>query len=146
MDVKLPDGHISTDDAIKLIEKHSAKKPLVDLEFLMNNIPYMNSAHNYTIKLMQKDSKGNYYSGTHVAAVVRTDRELENLKYAIKEAHKKTTGRVVDPEKKVQAITTQIDDKNGTTEKARANTKSKAVYGAKIESGSATVESVDGAK
>lgn len=140
MDNNLPAGHITTEQAIKLIEKHTAEKPLVDLGFLLNNIGYMNSAHNYTIKLMQKNKEGEYYSGLHVACVVRTDRDLENLKYAIKEAAKRITGRVIEPEKKVRAVTTQVDDKAGSNEKPRTNKKSKVKYGSKIESGSATVE------
>lgn len=140
MENDLPAGHISTETAIKLIEKHTTKKPLVDLPFLVSNIPYMNSGHNYTIKLMQKNDDGEYYSATHVVAVVRTDRDLENLKYAIKEAVKRTTGCIVEPEKKVRTITTQVDDKQGSTEKARVNKKSKIKYGSKMESGSATVE------
>lgn len=140
---KLPAGHISVEDAIKLIEKHTTKKPLVDLEFLKNNIKFMNSAHNYTIKLMQQDVGGKYYSGMHVAAVVRTDRDLENLKFAIKEAYKKATGRLVEPEKEVRAITTQVNDKAGSSSKLRVNKDSKAAFGAKIESGNITVETAD---
>lgn len=142
MEENLPAGHISTEKAIRLIEKHTAQKPLVDLPFLVDNIKFMNSGHNYTIKLMQKNDKGDYYSGSHVVAVVRTDRDLENLKFAIKEASKRVTGRVVEPEKEVRTITTQVDDKNGSSEKARVNKKSKTKYGSKIESGSATVEEV----
>lgn len=141
----LPAGHISTEDAIKLISKHTAKNQIIDLQFLVDNIPFMNSGHNYTIKLLQKDNNGKLYSGSHVVAVVATDRDLENLKYAIKEAAKRVTGVMPEPEKKVRKITTQVDDKAGTTPKARENKKSKTHYGSKIETGYATVESVDAA-
>lgn len=139
----LPQGHITTDKAVELINKHTKANPLVDIEFLNENIRYMNSARNYTIKLLQKNDKGQYYSGMHVVAVVETDRDLENLKYAIKEAYKRVTGRVVESEKRVRAVTTQVDDKAGSASNPRVNKKSKVKYGSKMESGSATVESVE---
>lgn len=141
----LPDGHINVETAIQVLKKHTAAKPVVDLEFMLNNIKYMNSAHNYTMKLMQRDSKGNYYSARHVAIVVETDRDLQNLKFEIKETYKRITGKMVEPEKTVRKVTTQIDDKAGETSKARVNTKSKAKYGSKIESGTANVEKAEDA-
>lgn len=139
---KLPDSHISVDEAIKVIRKHTAKNPVIDLTFMLNNIRFMNSARNYTMKLLQKDKDGNVYSGMHVAIVVRTDRDLENLKYEIKEAYKRLTGKFVEPEKIVRKVTSQVDDKAGETSKLRVNTKSKAAFGDKIEKGDKTVEEV----
>ena len=136
----LPAGHITVDEAIEVIKKHSASNPVIDLPFMLNNIRFMNSARNYTMKLLQKDDQGNYYSAMHVAIVVRTDRDLENLKYEIKEAYKRLTGKFVEPEKQVRAVTSQVDDKAGETSKVRVNAKSKAAYGDKIEVGSKVVE------
>lgn len=142
MDVKLPDGHIDVDTALKVLEKHTATKPVVDLDFMVDNIRYMNSAHNYTMKLMKKNKDGKYYSDMHVAVVVRTDRDLENLKYAIKETAKRVGYADVEPEKKVRTITTQVDDKAGSTSTARINKESKTSYGSKMEKGFKTVTEI----
>lgn len=139
MDNNLPDGHVSVQEAIDALEKHTAKKPIVDLEFMHNNIPYMNAAKNFTMPLMQKGDNGRYYSAMHVAVVVKTARDLENLKYAIKEAHKRVTGKVADPEKKIKKFTSQVKGDEDNTSNLRVNTESDAKYGDKMKSGHATV-------
>lgn len=138
---KLPNNHFKVEEIVKVLRKHTAKKPTVDLPFLMNNLKYMDTARNYTIKLAQKDAtSGEYTYPLHVVAVVETNLDLEVLKDEIKKANLRVTGEFVEPEKKVRAVTTQVDDLDGATEGIRANKKSKATYGQKIESGDKVVD------
>lgn len=142
---KLPANHFKTTQIVKLLEKHTATEPVVDLEFLANNLDCMQVARNYTIKLVQKNAKGEWYSPNHVVAVVETPLDLELLKDAIRKAYKRVKNKIPEPEKQVHAITTAVDDLAGSTERARVNTKSKAKYGKKMESGELTVEKVEDA-
>lgn len=140
---KLPANHFKVTEICELLKKHTAKEPIVDLEFLANNLAYMQQARNYTIKLVQKDAEGNWYSPNHVVAVVETPLDLEMLKDAIRKTYKRIKNTVPEPEKKVKAITTAVDDLAGSTETARINTKSKAKYGSKMKGGELTVEKVE---
>lgn len=132
---KLPNGHWSVDDIIKVLKKHTAKNPVVDLQFLKDNLGFMDTARNYTIKLVKKNDDGEIESIGHVVAVVATNLELELLKDEIKKTYKRVTGKLEEPEKKVVAKTTTIDDLEGGTSDVRINKKSNASYGQKMESG-----------
>lgn len=136
----LPNGHFKVDEIVKLLEKHTAKKPVVDLDFLVDNMPLMNEARNYTVKIVQKDENGEWYSPAHVVAVIQNTRDLEVLKDAIRKTNKRIHGTTPEPEKKVRAITTAVDDLDGERAVNRRNTKSRAAYGKKMASGRLTVE------
>lgn len=135
---KLPNGHFKVDEIVNMLKKHTAKKPIVDLQFLVDNIKYMNSARNYTIKIVKQEKDGSITPLNHVVAVIENARDLEVLKDEIKKTYKRITKKEAEPEKKVVAITTQVDDLAGSSPTARINKNSKAVYGAKMESGKGT--------
>lgn len=135
---KLPNGHYKVDEIVNMLKKHTAKNPVLDLQFLVDNIPYMNSARNYTVKIVKKEKDGTIKPLNHVVAVVETPRDLEVFKDEIKKAYKRITKKEVSPEKKVVAITTQIDDLKGSTPTARVNQNSDAAYGKRMESGRGT--------
>lgn len=138
---KLPNNHFKVEEIVKVLKKHTAKNPVVDLQFLMDNLQFMDTARNYTIKLVKKDAKtGEVKSFGHVVVVVEKNLDLELLKDEIKKTYKRVTGQFVEPEKKVVAKTTQVDDLNGSNSDIRINKKSKAAYGKKIESGDMVVD------
>lgn len=137
---KLPNNHFKVEEIVKVLKKHTAKNPVVDLPFLMDNIQFMDTARNYTIKLVKKEKSGEVSSLGHVVAVVEDNLGLEILKKEIKDTYKRVTGKYVEPEKKVVAKTTQVDDLNGATSDIRINKDSDAVYGKKIKSGIVTVD------
>ncbi len=140
---KLPASHYTVDEVVKMLEKHTKANPVVDLDFLVNNLDVMNTARNFTIKLVQKDGNGKLYSPYHIVAVVQNNRDFEVLKDAIKKAKKRVDHVDVKPEEKVNKITTQVDDLAGSTPTARINTKSKAKYGSKMKGGELTVEKAE---
>lgn len=139
---KFPNNHFKVEDIVKVIKKHTAEKPTVDLQFLMDNIQFMDTARNYTIptNMVLNEKTGKWESRGHVAAVVVTALDLELLKDSIKKAYARVTGDFIEPEKKVVAKTTQVDDLNGSTSDIRINKNSKAKYGKKIESGNKVVD------
>lgn len=137
---KLPNGHWSVEKIINVLKKHTAKKPVVDLQDLMYNLQFMDTARNYTIGLMKETEDGKFERFGHVVAVVETNLDLEMLKDEIKKTYKRVSGKFVEPEKKVVAKTTAVDDLEGSSEKLRINNKSKAAYGKKIESGDVVVD------
>lgn len=136
---KLPNNHFKVEEIIKVLKKHTAKKPTVDLQDLMNNLKYMDTARNYSIGLM-KEKDGKFERFGHVVAVIETDLDLQLLKNEIKQTYKRITGKLIEPEKKVVAKTTAVNDLEGETEALRVNKKSKAAYGKKIESGDVVVD------
>lgn len=129
---KLPNGHWSVKEIIKVLKKHTAKKPVVDLQDLMDNLKYMDTAHNYTIGLM-KEKDGKFERFGHVVAVVATNLELEMLKDEIKKTYKRVTGNFMEPEKKIIAKTTTVNDLEGNSENIRINKNSKVSYGKKVK-------------
>lgn len=138
---KLPNNHFKVEEIVKVLKKHAAKNPVVDLQFLMDNLQFMDTARNYTIKLVKKDEKtGEAKSLGHVVVVVEKPLDLEVLKDEIKKTYKRVTGQFVEPEKKVVAKTTQVDDLDGGNSDIRVNKKSKAAYGKKIETGDVVVD------
>lgn len=108
----VPTGFISVDDALKLINAHSATNTTVDIRFLVTNVDYLQVSRNFTIKLMENQGGKDVPAGT-TAVQVLTTLEREQLREAIKQAFKRVSGRelnlnvvpihkkstVVDPEK-----------------------------------------------
>lgn len=137
---KLPNNHFKVKEIIKVLKKHTAKDPVVDLQDLMDNLKYMDTARNYSIGLMKKKEDGTFERFGHVNAVVETNLDLEMLKDEIKKTYQRVMGKFVEPEKKIVAKTTAVDDLEGSTETPRINKKSKATYGKKIENGEITVD------
>lgn len=135
---KLPNGHWSVKEIIKALKKHTAENPVVDLQDLMDNLKYMDTAHNYTIGLM-REKDGKFERFGHVVAVVETNLDLEILKDEIKKAYKRVNGRFVEPEKKVVAKTTTVDDLEGSSESIRINKKSDVSYGKKVKTDSVVI-------
>lgn len=92
----VPKGFISFDDAIKLIRKHTAKKPVVDLVFLASNRDYIEHGHNFTIHLVGLDENKKIVDRGTTWVTVRDDRDKFNLRGEIKEAVKRTMNMDID--------------------------------------------------
>lgn len=137
---KLPQNHFKVEEIVKVLKKHTAKKPTIDLQFMMDHLKYTDTARNFTVPVMTQGKDGKWESKGHVVAVIENAHDLEVLRWEVKETYKRITGEFVEPEKKVEAVTTSVDDLAGGTPEARPNKKSKAKYGKKIESGSLTVD------
>lgn len=135
---KLPNGFFKVDEVVNVLRKHTAKKPIFDLEQIANDLDYMQTARNFRLGVVKQKKTGEWYSDSSIYAVVETNRDLEVLKDEIRKTYRRVKGETPEPEKKVRKVTTQIDDLDSLDPQPRANTKSKAKYGESMKSGKLT--------
>lgn len=136
---KLPNGFFKVDEIVNVLKKHTAKKPIFDLEQIVNDMDYMQTARNFRLGTVKQNQKtGEWYSDTSVYAVIENNRDLEVLKDEIRKTYKRVKGETPEPEKKVRKVSTQIDDLDSLDPQPRVNTKSKSKYGEKMKSGKLT--------
>lgn len=139
---KLPDGHITVDQAIQILKKHTAKKPTVDLDFALDSLNYIQVAKNATLKLMKQDAEGKWYSFNHVAVVMPTAREYEMYKWEVKQTVKRVSGKMPEPEKEVVSVSSMVDDLEGSNPQPRKDRKNKSKFGDPIVSKETTNEAL----
>lgn len=113
MDKKnLPNGFISVDEAIALIQSDSRTNATVNVAFLVKNLPWIEKNHNFTIKLLRHEGGKVVDNGIKYVAI-ESDYQKEILKHAIVEHYKEMSGREFDPETVgVRKITTAVEDDN----------------------------------
>lgn len=133
---KLPDNYYTADEVIARLKKHTAKNPIFDLQQIVDDLDYWQVARNPRLGVMAKNDKGEYYRIGSIYAVIPNQRDLEVLKWEVKETYKRVSGKTVNPEKKVRNISTTVDDLDGTNPQPRVNKKSETTkYGEKMKSG-----------
>ena len=112
MDKTLPNGFISVEEAIALIQADSRKDATVDIAFLVKNLPWLEKNHNYTIKLLRHEGGKVVDNGIKYVAI-ENDYQKEMLKHAITQHYKDLSGREIDPDTiGIRKITTAIEDNN----------------------------------
>lgn len=112
MDKTLPNGFISVEEAIALIQADSRKDATVDIAFLVKNLPWLEKNHNYTIKLLRHEGGKIVNNGIKYVAI-ENDYQKEMLKHAITQHYKDLSGREIDPDTiGIRKITTAIEDDN----------------------------------
>lgn len=140
---KLPNSFYKVEDVVKLLKKHSKKNPVFDLQVLETNLKYMQTARNFTMPVVTKDANGKIYSPGSIYAVVADNRDYEVLRWEIMKTIERVEKKIVNPDKEVKKVTTQVDDLNGSTSRVRVNKESKTKYGDKMVSMESTNEKVD---
>lgn len=131
----LPRGFITIQQAIALIESDTRKDPVVDTQFLLNNIPYLKLGQNYNIKLLTRDDNGNIVENGNKYVQILSERDLVNLREAISDHYKNVTGRVVDSNSiGLRRMTTVSDDEKNPTARNMVNEESKIKYGDELSS------------
>lgn len=113
---QLAPGFITIDEAINLINKDTRDKATVDLDWMANNIDYVNEFKNFQIPLMDSDERGYAYRKGEAYVYVATAYEKEVLKHAIREAYRNRTGREANVDK-VHDRTTVYDPENNSASK-----------------------------
>lgn len=112
MDKTLPNGFISVEEAIALIQADSRKDATIDIAFLVKNLPWLERNHNYTIKLLRHEGGKVIDNGIKYVAI-ENDYQKEMLKHAITQHYKDLSGREIDPDTiGIRKITTAIEDNN----------------------------------
>lgn len=137
----LPNGCISVDDAIKLINADTRTNAKVDIEFLLRNLPYLRPDGTYTIKKLRTTDRGLVQDGI-VTAIVKTDYEKAILEHAIVEHYKKLTTRTdFNPEAiGLRSLTTTVDEETNVRGQLMENKKPLVKLGDDLGGGDKNIE------
>lgn len=125
-DTGLRPGFVTVQRAVELIQEDTADNAVVDLQFLVNNIPYMKVKQNYTIRLLKTTPEKKVERNGSVYVTLMNEYEKQILLKAIQDAYVERTGILVDPATYgLNRVTTMIDQEAGnTTGVPRANPQS----------------------
>lgn len=135
MQGNLPQGFISVEEAIKLIESDTRSDAKVDTAFLLRNLPYLRVDGNYTIKKLKHDG-GRVVSDGETFTHINSDYERAMLEHAITQHYKNVTGRDINPETiGIRSMTTAVDDEKNAGGRVMANDKPMIKAGDDIISG-----------
>lgn len=156
----LPNGFITTEEAIKLIGTNTFDVPTVDIKWLAWHIDWVEELHNFNIprvRLITKEEAERFMkdhpgkrpnelvSEGPVYVYVRTSYDKEALRKAIKDNFRETSGREFNAPI-TRGISTVKDEETGNSERPRVTKKTIAKEGDIIGTGaSATTNSADGA-
>lgn len=156
----LPNGFITVEDAVKLIESNTFDKPTVDIKYLVGHLDWVELAHNFRIPVVRLITPEEYkellkrYPGRRPSELtrvkdetvtLRTSYEVELLKKAIRDNYRSITKHEYHG-KNTRGITTVIDEEKGTDAAPRATKNTIAKEGSIIGSGSTvSTNSADGA-
>lgn len=115
-DTALRPGFVPVQRAIELIQEDTREKAVVDLQFLVNNIPYMKVRQNFNIRLLKTTPEGKVVRNGSVNVTLMSEFDRQILLKAIQEAYSQRTGILVNPETYgLNRVTTTIDQEKGFT-------------------------------
>ena len=150
--VQLPNGFISLEKAIELIEKDTPSEATVDLDWMTNNIDYVQEFKNFQIPLARNATQEEIdkqmkerliHPGIKIRPIVITERayvqindtyEKEALKRAIRLAYKSHTGKDANIDK-VHNKTTVFDPEHNTMSRPMVSKYQNTEKGASLGSG-----------
>lgn len=107
----LPNGFVTIDEAIKLINEDKPTDAKVDIEFMVARLPFMRLNGTFNIRLMKTDpEKGAIYDGEKYV-LFESEYQIAMLEHAIVEHYKKvSTNKNFDPTQVTRSLSTAIDD------------------------------------
>ena len=156
----LPNGFISVNDAVALINSDKRDDAKVDTQWLAGHIDWIEEAHNFRIPVVRFATKeeieaarkahpgrrpnGLINLGSKYVQVL-TSFEKELLKKTIRDHYREMAGREY-AEETTRGISTVMDEETGGSERPRKTKKTIAKEGETIGTGSSrTTNSADGA-
>lgn len=107
----LPNGFITVEEAIELINKDDRDNATVDTDFMIAGLPYLRLGGNFNIRLMRTDPKlGAVYAGEKYV-YIESEYQSAILEHAIVEHYKKATGNIgFSLDKNTRSLSTAVDD------------------------------------
>lgn len=150
MQETLAPGFITVAEALELINSFTREKPTVDINFLLDNMEYIQEKHNLTIKMaprLVKDDKGRIKreADPSVHITIRTTLEQEQVKDAIKRKYQEMTGKTLNvDELGLRRVTTEVGSTGNPDARPIYNSESKIKLGDTIQSGSQSTINVEG--
>lgn len=125
---------ISAEDLVKLIQTDRPDDAKVDIQFMVNNIPYLKVKQLFNVRLLkQNPNKGIVRDGTLYARIMN-DYDKQIVLKALQDVYNERTGILVNPKTYgVNRITTAIDEEKGhTTGRPQLNPESKTEVGERL--------------
>ena len=119
----LPVGFISVDDAVKLIQSDTRQNPVVDMDWLISRVKWVEVAHNFRIPKIRrlpsdkvyKTKRGKIVEYEHVGdanVAISNAFEKELLRKTIMDKYKELVGHEYK-ELHTRAVSTVADDAQG---------------------------------
>lgn len=109
----LPPGFVTVEDAIKLIQSDKRNDAKVDLQFLVNNIPYLETKHNFNIRKLKTTPEGKVIRDGSVYVQIFTEYERQILLKAIQDAYTERTNIKFNPDDVgVNYVSSMIDQES----------------------------------
>lgn len=119
----LAPGFVSIDDAVALIKSDTREKPVVDMDYLVSKIVWIEVNHNFRIPKVRRLSADEVYrtkrgkvieyeNTGNVYVSINTNFEKELLKKTILDKYRELVGREYK-EAGVRAVSTVADDAQG---------------------------------
>lgn len=160
---QLPNGFITIDQAIELIKKDTPSQATVDLDWMTNNIDYIQEFKNFQIPLARNATQEEIdaqkqerllHPGMRIRPIVITERayvqindtyEKEALKRAIRMAYKDHTGREANVDK-VHNKTTVFDPEHNSNSRPMVSKYKNTEKGEDLGRGEIAGVSLDGEK
>lgn len=128
----LPEGFITVEQAVKLINSDTRAKATVDMRYLVNNIPYIETKHNFTI-FMAKHNNGRVERAGVTRCYIADDYEKYLLIRTIKEHYKAMSGKSLNVEEiGIKRNTTTIDTEKNAQGRPMVNLDSTTEVGTAI--------------
>lgn len=134
MQPTLPNGFISIEDAVKLIQSDTRTDAKVDTKWLVSHIIWIEEAHNFRIPLMKTTSDKKVVPCGSKYVMVMTTYDKEVLKKAIRDHYRDMVGHEYD-EPTVRAVSTVADEEQTGGAVRPRKSKSIAKEGAIIGTG-----------
>lgn len=153
-DNNLAPGFVKVEDAVKLIQSDTRENPVVDMDYLVSRIKWVETAHNFRIpkirrlkpEEVRKTKRGKvieYETVGNVYIYISTNYEKELIRKTILDKFRELVGREYR-EQTVRAMSTVADDAEGRAAvKPRAN-KPIAKEGQSIGSGDVVTSNGEG--
>lgn len=112
MEKNTPNGFLSVEEAVALIQADKRSDATVDVAFLVKNLPWLEKNRNYTVKLLRHENGKVVDNGIKYVSI-ENDYQKEMLKHAIVQHYKDLSGKEIDPDTiGIRKITTAIEDNN----------------------------------
>lgn len=152
---QLSPGFITVDEAVKLIQSDTREHPVVDMDYLVSRIKWIETAHNFRIpkiRMLKEDEiyrtkRGkviDYEVTGNVYIYIATNFEKELVRKTILDKFRELVGHEYR-EETVRAMSTVADDAQGKAAvQPRNNAKPIAKEGSTISSGETITSNGDG--
>lgn len=154
-DNNLAPGFISVEKAVELIKSDTRENPVVDMDYLVSRIKWVETAHNFRIPKIRrlkpeevyKNKRGkviDYEVTGNVYIYIATNFEKELIRKTILDKFRELVGHEYK-EQTVRAMSTVADDAQGKAAvQPRSNSKPIAKEGSTISSGETITSNGDG--